>query len=200
MGTWKEEVTMLLKNLGGHAYLNDIYNEFLNSHTKDITPNYKASIRDALEKGSLESEKYDGNGVLFYMVEGKNRGHYGIVNYEVDNSYFTQDDDEFSEGKLLLAKHIRRERNQYLITKAKRNFINENGHLYCEACGFDFEEKYGELGCGFIEAHHTKPVSQMQEGEKTKLEDIVMLCSNCHSMVHRKKPWLNKEKIINFFN
>lgn len=35
----------------------------------------------------------------------------------------------------------------------------------------------------------------MKEGEKTNLNDIVMLCSNCHSMVHRKKPWLEKEEL-----
>lgn len=200
MNTWKDEVTMLLKNLGGHAYLKDIYDEFLISHTREITPNYKSSIRDALEKGSKESEKYDGNGVLFYMIDGKNKGHYGIVNFKVKKPDFTQDDDEFAEGKKLLVKHIYHERNQQLITKAKRKFILEHGHLYCEACGFDFKEKYGELGEGFIEAHHTKPVSQMQDNEKTNLNDIVMLCSNCHSMVHRRKPWLSKEEIFNLFN
>ena len=29
--------------------------------------------------------------------------------------------------------------------------------------------------------------------EKTKLEDLVLLCSNCHRMVHRSKPWLSIE-------
>ena len=31
--------------------------------------------------------------------------------------------------------------------------------------------------------------------EKTKIEDIVMLCSNCHSMIHRKKPWTTKDNL-----
>lgn len=31
---------------------------------------------------------------------------------------------------------------------------------------------------------------KMQEGEKTNIEDIAMVCSNCHSMIHRRKPWL----------
>ena len=34
-----------------------------------------------------------------------------------------------------------------------------------------------------------------QPNEKTKIEDIVMLCSNCHSMVHRRKPWTTKEDL-----
>ena len=107
----------------------------------------------------------------------------------------TQEDDEFSEGKILLKKHLQRERNVKLIETAKKKFIAKHGRLYCEICGFDFEEAYSELGKNFIEAHHIKPVSQMTENEKTNIDDIVMVCSNCHSMIHRKKPWLTVDKI-----
>ena len=57
-------------------------------------------------------------------------------------------------------------------------------HLRCEVCGFDFERVYGKLGTGYIEVHHKRPVS---EGERiTDLDnDLVMLCSNCHRMIHR---------------
>lgn len=39
--------------MSGHAYLNDIYDEFIESHTRDITINYKVDIRDTIEKGCL---------------------------------------------------------------------------------------------------------------------------------------------------
>ncbi len=107
----------------------------------------------------------------------------------------TQDDDEFSEGKLSIKEHIKRERNHQLIIKAKEKFKQKNGSLYCEVCGFDFSKAYGEIGNDFIEAHHIKPVSELKENEKTKIEDIVMVCSNCHSMLHRKRPWLTKEQL-----
>ena len=70
--------------------------------------------------------------------------------------------------------------------KVRRDFLKDKKHLQCEVCGFDFEKKYGALGAGFIEVHHKKPVS---EGEHvTDLEnDLVMLCSNCHRMIHRGK-------------
>ncbi len=60
----------------------------------------------------------------------------------------------------------------------------EGKHIRCEVCGFDFEKTYGQLGAGYIEVHHKKPVS---EGERiTDLNnDLVMLCSNCHRMIHR---------------
>ena len=197
MNTWKQECVYLLERLGGHAYLKDIYQEYLDYGTKEYVKNYTASIRDALEKGSRESVKFDGE-ELFYMVDGKNKGHYGLINFDpikTETIDLTQEDDEFSEGRKLLKKHIARERNQLVITKAKKSFKQRNGKLFCEICGFDFQKFYGELGDNFIEAHHIKPVSEMQENEKTKIEDIIMVCSNCHSMIHRKKPWLTKDKL-----
>lgn len=197
MNTWKEECVFVLENLGGHAYLKDIYEKFLTIHTRPVTENYRASIRDTLEKGSSESEKFDGTS-LFYMVEGKNKGHYGLIKQNKAIFDLTTDDDEFCEGKEMLKQHLIRERNQYLITLAKQKFkMEHNNKLFCEACGFDFSDKYGDLGIGFIEAHHIKPIAKMKQNEKTKIEDIVMLCSNCHSMIHRKKPWTTKDNLKN---
>lgn len=91
----------------------------------------------------------------------------------------------YKEGKLKLEIHIKRERNPKVVKEAKKLFINKNKRLYCELCGFDFEEVYGELGKNFIEGHHIKPISDMDEGDITNVKDIKMLCSNCHRMVHR---------------
>lgn len=198
MNTWKEECVYILSKLGGHAYLKDIYNKFLEIHTRDITTNYEASIRDALERGCPQSDKFDGRTELFYMIEGKNKGHYGLIEYNYEEVDYTTDDDEFSEGKIMLKNHLIRERNYSMIVKAKKMFKERNeGKLFCEICGFDFSKKYGDLGSDFIEVHHVKPISEMKENEKTKIEDLVMLCSNCHSMIHRKKPWVNKKDLKN---
>lgn len=108
----------------------------------------------------------------------------------------TSNDEDFVEGKKFLRKHICIERNKKLITMAKKQFKERhNGKLFCEICGFSFADKYGDIGKDFIEAHHIKPVSEMKEGESTNINDIVMVCSNCHSMIHRRKPWLNKNEI-----
>jgi HNH endonuclease len=53
----------------------------------------------------------------------------------------------------------------------------------------------GERGAGFIECHHTKPPSQLQNGQKTKIGDLKLLCSNCHRMVHARRPWLTIEEL-----
>lgn len=60
----------------------------------------------------------------------------------------------------------------------------------CQACNFNFLNSYGELGTYFIEAHHLVPYSQLGEGQVKKLDinkDFAVLCSNCHSMIHRMK-------------
>ena len=133
---------------------------------------------------------------MFEPIDGIGQGHWGLKNFnQEENVELTQEDDEFSEGKILLKKHLQRERNVKLIELSKKKFIEQNEHLYCEVCGFDFAKTYGKLGEKFIEAHHIKPVSQMDENEKTSIDDIVMVCSNCHSMIHRKKPWLTIDKI-----
>jgi hypothetical protein len=89
------------------------------------------------------------------------------------------------EGKSKLAPHLRYERNSGLIKKIKQRAIQENRMLNCEICGFSFLDTYGEVGEGFIEAHHKNPISE-REGERvTKKEDIALICSNCHRMLHR---------------
>lgn len=104
---------------------------------------------------------------------------------QTNNSKKSEDNKSYEEGKVKLETHKKRERNFKVVKEAKALFIKNNGRLYCELCGFDFEKVYGELGSGFIEGHHIKPVSQMKDGDVTKVEDIKMLCSNCHKMVHR---------------
>ena len=109
----------------------------------------------------------------------------------------SEDEEEGNEGQVLSRMHRYRERDRKLVTKKKEKFLSENTKLHCEACGFDFGQRYGERGADFIECHHTKPVSELETNGKTKISDLVLLCSNCHRIVHRKKPWLSFEQLVN---
>lgn len=103
---------------------------------------------------------------------------------------------EFSEGDIRIYQHRKIERNPKVVKLAKECFkIRHDGRLFCELCGFDFSVKYGEMGDGFIEAHHKQPISQIEPGEKTKIEDLIMVCSNCHSMLHTGEEWLTPEEL-----
>jgi 5-methylcytosine-specific restriction endonuclease McrA len=105
------------------------------------------------------------------------------------------DDDGFLEGKEAYQKHRTRERSAKLARLAKARAMKEEGRLLCKACGFDFAKRYGTVGHGYIECHHTLPVSELKPNQRTKLKDVALLCSNCHRMVHRRRPWLAMKKL-----
>ncbi len=99
-------------------------------------------------------------------------------------------EDIFTEGKEKFTNHKSYEQNSLLSKNKKETVLKEKGYLSCEACGFDFYKIYGERGYGFIECHHNKPVSEMDGESEVLLEDLSLLCSNCHKIIHRTKPWM----------
>jgi 5-methylcytosine-specific restriction protein A len=52
-------------------------------------------------------------------------------------------------------------------------------------CGFSFEESYGELGKGYIEVHHLNPLSDRDTERTTTVEEVAVVCANCHRVLHR---------------
>ncbi len=88
------------------------------------------------------------------------------------------------EGRIVKYYGTRYERSE----RNRRIAIERQG-CYCSVCGFDFEKAYGELGKKYIEVHHIKPLC-VYGGKAEKINpetDLVCLCSNCHSMIHRGK-------------
>lgn len=93
------------------------------------------------------------------------------------------------EGDTFVAEHIRVEqrlRNAAIVERKKALALRVgNGAIQCEGCNFDFYAKYGMHGYGFIECHHR---IHLAEGVRmTRLEDLALVCSNCHRMLHRRK-------------
>jgi predicted HNH restriction endonuclease len=102
----------------------------------------------------------------------------------------------FKEAKQQLRLHIIKERNRPLIELAKETWAKAfGGNLACEVCSFRFADSYGEVGAGFIEAHHIVPISELAHDSIVKLTDLVPVCSNCHSMLHRQRPWLRLDQL-----
>lgn len=66
----------------------------------------------------------------------------------------------------------------------------------CWACKLDFGEKYGALGVGYIECHHVDQLSGREGIDQiTSVDDLALLCSNCHRMVHMKTPCLTVDEL-----
>lgn len=105
----------------------------------------------------------------------------------------TPEEDEVGLGIEDLRKlraHKTYERNRKLAADAKQ----VHGWV-CQACGFDFQATYGEIGRGYIEAHHLLPLSKLK-GTKAVLDPklhFCVLCSNCHRMIHRSEHAENLE-------
>lgn len=93
------------------------------------------------------------------------------------------------EGVVMAARHVRRERSRQLRNAKLENVRKAGLPIACEVCSFDFLERYGSLGEGFIEVHHILPL-HISGPIETRLDDLALLCSNCHRMVHRARPWL----------
>lgn len=89
--------------------------------------------------------------------------------------------------------HLRMERtyNNSKLVKRKLGYR-------CQICTFDFEKIYGHIGYQFIESHHLKPMAELTEGKKYifNWDDFAVLCSNCHSMVHRRNPPYTLEEML----
>ena len=86
------------------------------------------------------------------------------------------------EGRKSLRLHVQYERSQRNRAKA----IELHGTT-CKVCGFNFDIVYGEEHAdSYIEIHHLSPVSEHGEGPVNPETDLLPLCSNCHSMAHRK--------------
>ncbi len=108
-----------------------------------------------------------------------------------DDMYQLNNDDGAEEGGIMLAVHRFRERDKAVILRKKNEVFAQTMALKCEVCGFDFADVYGELGSQFAECHHTKPVSEMKAGEKTRQSDLSIVCANCHRMLHRNRDLLS---------
>jgi len=85
------------------------------------------------------------------------------------------------ENRRQVASHLIRERSRLLATECKIRDKYE-----CQVCGFLFDDMYGKQGHEFAEAHHLIPLSRLRKNVRTRLEDLIAVCSNCHSMLHHK--------------
>lgn len=104
-----------------------------------------------------------------------------------ENNLNDQSDDEFvttifegGKKNLYTTKYERKK-------KSRDQAIRIHGYT-CQVCDFNFKEKYGKWGEGYIHVHHLKPLSTNDtEVEINPALDLCVVCPNCHAMIHRNK-------------
>ena len=118
-----------------------------------------------------------------------------LFTFPTSKSFTDEEEKDFPEGKESYRYHKYRERNQKVIRLAKAQRIITDPLLKCDVCEFSFQERYGQVGIDYIEAHHCIPLSESKTVVKTRVSDFALVCSNCHRMLHRHRPWLEIKDI-----
>lgn len=100
------------------------------------------------------------------------------------------------EGGYRYATHRIAERRTSPL-KAKlisRSKITNNGMVICEGCNenmlrYGYEEP-------IVDCHHLIPISSLRGDEKiTNIEDLALLCPNCHRAIHRQDDCSDLEEL-----
>ena len=152
-------------------------------------PKIWRSFSCKLCKVPIPEGEYAGSETLLYWVKNAFDLVFTLLNIvDIDDSVPIQ-----TEGTKQDIQSIRYERNHInrLLCLRKKGYN-------CTVCGMNFEDVYGIIGRHFIEVHHTTPVSVMGEGYVLDIDrDLVPLCSNCHSMIHKKFPPYSVDELRN---
>ena len=180
-------------------------------HFSQIVRNLTASKRPFVKNGFIKRMSKAGS-PLFITNKGKQH----LKDHKTELRYLLTNDFDYSDIKdnlkeiekgdrkrltfdenIIIQEGIKKvtqakiyERSSKLRNYAIEHFTN-HGHIACKCCAFDFENFYGtEIGKGFIEIHHTKPIFQYEDSDfentsENALKNLVPVCSNCHIMIHR---------------
>ncbi|WP_236939205.1 HNH endonuclease [Evansella clarkii] len=132
-------------------------------------------IKDELDTHQLENLIIDISGCLLGLI---------LSLLPLEEATIEEGTDGLPEGAL-----TRIEVNRYERSSVNRQAcLSIHGHS-CKVCNFDFEDKYGEIGKGYIHVHHIVPVSEIGLNYNINPEkDLVPVCPNCHVMLHKKNP------------
>lgn len=86
--------------------------------------------------------------------------------------------------------------NAYERNTIARQKCIEYWKAICSVCDFNFENKYGEIGKGFIHVHHLVPIADIGTSYQVDpIEDLRPVCPNCHAMLHKRNPPISIEEL-----
>ena len=99
--------------------------------------------------------------------------------------------EQLSEGK----------KKQVLVNAFERNSVARSLCIKhygarCYVCDFNFQERYGKIGTGFIHVHHLIELSAIgKEYKVNPITDLRPVCPNCHAMLHQHSPAYSTEEL-----
>ena len=118
-----------------------------------------------------------------------------------DIAFPTVVEDRTANANELDSEHVEGTARRVLVNRYERDprareaCIRHHG-ARCAVCGFDFGERYGDIGQGFIHVHHSRPLSRAGGQYRVNPKrDLVPVCPNCHEMLHRRDPPYDVEQL-----
>jgi superfamily II DNA or RNA helicase len=137
--------------------------------------------------------------------------HLDIIRENLDNKFndpkidkekflFDLIEEVYNDNNILLeATKIKLKESYYFKrnNKARKECIDYYG-TFCQICGADLKELYGEEATNIIEVHHRDPLflSKGIEREVNPKKDLIPVCSNCHTILHIQKPYKTFKEVI----
>jgi len=110
-----------------------------------------------------------------------------------DSDDFEVDEYGNNEGRILYRIHRIRERKAGLKKDYIAKYLKTHKALECELCGLKPEKDYGDLGTSLLELHHKTPLNKLTEERSTQLDDVMLVCPNCHRALHKGDAERNLE-------
>jgi 5-methylcytosine-specific restriction protein A len=180
------------RNTNGYAteyFLKKIYEEYGDAGLKNALLSLSQHIDyyEEISKTSVKARK-----------EIYNR-YYALIKTESDMITFPDEVDDtiiYAEGKTKKVLVNSYERNPI----ARKKCIEHYGST-CQVCGFNFENTFGVMGKDFIHVHHIVDIALIgKEYSINPVTDLIPVCPNCHSMLHRKQPSYSIEELRAILN
>ncbi len=169
------------------TYLQAVSNHLQMDITSETIKNSNtvSSLLERLRKTGID-KNYWGN------CQSALRAYYKFLNYkESYNVVFPDEVESYIEGSVKQVQVNRYERDR----KAREACIQYHKPV-CKVCNFNFFERYGALGEGFIHVHHVIPLSDIgQSYIPDPIKDLVPVCPNCHAMLHKSNPPLSVDEL-----
>lgn len=99
-----------------------------------------------------------------------------------------EEEQKFTEGERKIVIHDRAERAPGLRQKKIKQFLKTNSELYCENCGETATGYPKDIRTRVFEVHHIIPISQYDGSQITNMDNLALLCANCHRAIHYWSP------------
>lgn len=117
---WKDEIVEALKALGGKAKYEDIYAYIEKNTARELTAQWKASVRNAMETYSSDSYNFNNKEDLFFSVGGIGNGVWGLRNFSEVTAQISRG---INKGKQLLPHRYADDKYVVSETRFEEDYI-----------------------------------------------------------------------------